>query len=394
MSRYFKQHGVRYDESIVVERQSSYAPLRELNWRLVLGLFAVLFVCLFAYKYLDFVAHGDFVSPLRPLIEEGGGVAAALVLFPACYSIAIRFPLSSATWRRNVPIHLIFLCLFSFLLTSAMAISRNVLFPLAGLGKYDYGYMPVRYLMEFSNHFLVYWVGVALIYLFHQIRFAREREIDQAKLEANLAEARLQNLRLQLDPHFLFNTLNTISAVIYENPRAADEMIGRLSNLLRSLFEESHSQEVPLARELVLLDLYTRIMQARFEERLEISTDIDPSLHNALVPQFILQPLVENAIRHGADTDTFRVKILLKAKLVDSRICIIIRDHGPGLDHSIGESGIGVRNTMERLQNLYGSEQSFQLSNATEGGAMVELTIPFVRRELTEPALTPEPVWA
>lgn len=378
----------------MVERPSSYLPLRELNWRLVLGLFAVLAACLFTYKYLNFVAMGRFVSPLRPLIEEGGGAAAALVLFPIFYGVAVRFPLTASTWRKNLPVHFVALCLLSFLETSAMAVERNILFPLAGLGKYDYGYMPVRYLMEFSDYFLVYWAGVAIIYSFHHIRFAREHEIRQAKLEAGLAEAQLQNLRLQLEPHFLFNVLNTISTAIYENPRAADEMIGRLSTLLRYLLEKNCPQEVPLQREIELLNLYTRMMQARFEERLKISTHIDDSLDDALVPQFIFQPLVENAIRHGSDPRTFEIQILINIRLLGNRLSISVRDHGPGFGSFANNNGIGLRNTAERLERLYGKEQSFKMRNAEEGGAIVELTIPFSRAKHDESLPLPEHVWA
>lgn len=360
----------------------------------MLGLFAVMTACLFTYKYLDFIATGRSVSPLVPLIEEGGGTVTALVLFPLFYWVAVHFPLSSQTWCKNLPVHLVTVCLLSFLETSAMDVERHVLFPLAGLGAYDYGYMPVRYVMEFSDFFLVYWAGVAIVYSFHHIRFAREQEIRQAKLEAGLAAAQLQNLRLQLEPHFLFNVLNTISTEIYEDPRTADEMIGRLSTLLRHLLEKDCPQEITLQREMELLNLYTRMMQARFEERLKITTHIDHSLHHVLVPQLILQPLVENAIRHGGDRSTFEIRILIDIKQAGNRLSVSIRDHGPGFSDFTMGGGIGLRNTAERLQRLYGKEQSFNIRNADEGGAIVELKIPFSRAKQEERRAPTERIWA
>jgi two-component system LytT family sensor kinase len=356
----------------------NYLPLRELNWRLIAAIFVALHVCFF-YKYLDFVANGEKVSPLVPLIEEGSGLVGAILLFPACYLVATRFPLLAGGWKRNLPPHLIAVVVMSMLETKSMALQRAVLFPALGLGHYHYGYMPSRYPMEFSKFFIFYWVGVGAIYFFHEVRFARQRELEQAKLESRLAEAQLSNLRLQLEPHFLFNALNAISAAIYENPRTADEMIGRLSEFLRSLLKQDRSQEVPLAREIELLGLYARIMESRLESRLKLSIDMDEGAGGALVPQLILQPLVENAIRHGMDLTSFNFDIAVTARRQDNRIAISVRDHGPGVqtNGSSSQEGLGLRNTCERLERLYGNGQSFTLRNADDGGAIAELYIPF-----------------
>ena len=145
---------------------------------------------------------------------------------------------------------------FSFLHTTLMALSRKALFPLVGLGSYYYGIMPVRYLMEFSNDVISYWICVGFVYLFDHYRESRDREVRTAQLETQLAQAQLQALRLQLQPHFLFNAMNTISSLVYENPRAADEMIARLSDLLRMTMRDSGVPEVTLEQELELLGLY------------------------------------------------------------------------------------------------------------------------------------------
>ncbi len=354
----------------------TYLPLRQIRWPIVFGFFVVITTCLFFYRQLDYVANGEHRPALLTLSEEGIGALAGFAVFPLAYLVAIRFSLLSPGWRRNLGVHLLALCLISILHTSLIAGLRAVLFPLFGFHE-SYGYLSWRYPMEFAHLFIFYWVGVSLVYLFHEIRFARERELRQAQLEASLAETQLQNLRLQLEPHFLFNALNAISATIYENPRAADEMIGRLAELLRQLLKNDRSQEIPLAREMELLELYTRIMQARLEHRLKLNIEIAEDASQALVPQLLLQPLVENAIRHGMDPITFQVDVSVQARRENDRLHIAIRDRGPGLDPAAPTNRIGLRNSRDRLARLYGDQQSFEIQNAAGAGAIVEIRLPF-----------------
>ena len=355
----------------------AYLPLHQLNWRVLLAIFAALFASNFFYKYLEQVATGGNHPPLAIILEEFSGIIAALLLFPFIYWIAIRFPLLPATWQRNLPIHLFTVCFFSFLSTNLMWVQRLALFPLFGLGHYDYGYMPVRYLMEFAKHFVFYWFGVGLIYLIHEVRFAGERELQQAKLETSLAEAQAQNLRLQLEPHFLFNTLNAISAAVYDDPQKADKMICGLSEMLRRLLNKNSSLEIPLSTELELLDLYANVMKARLEHRFKLQLQIDDAAKKALVPQLLLQPLLENAIRHGANPHTFQIDVSLSACLEDGHVHLTVRDNGPGFPLQASGGGVGLCNTRERLAGLYGDEGSFTLGNAPSGGAMVQISLPF-----------------
>ena len=354
----------------------TYLKLRELNWPVVIALFAALTVCLFFYRQLDYVANGQSRPPLLTAAEEGIGALAGFLVFPLVYLAAIHFPLPSPRWRRHVLAHLAAVSLISLLHTTLIAGLRVVLFPILGF-RNDYGYLPWRYPMEFAHLFIFYWLGIGLVYLFHEIRFARDHEVRQARLETSLAEAQLQNLRLQLEPHFLFNALNAISAAIYESPRIADEMIGRLSELLRQLLKQDATQEVTLAREIELLELYTRIMEARLEDRLSFSIEIEDNARQVLVPQLILQPLVENAIRHGMNLVSMRFDISVKGRLEDGRLTLAVRDHGPGLPPPDRLTrGIGLRNTAERLERLYGKRQSVRIENADGGGTIVELRVP------------------
>ena len=352
----------------------TYLTLRQINWRVVLGFFAALTTCLFFYRQLDYVANGESRPWLLTLVEEGIGGLAGMLVFPLMYLAAIHFPLPSPRWRRNVLAHLLAVSSISIVHTTFIAGLRAVLFPLFGFENH-YGYLSWRYPMEFAHLFIFYWLGTGLVYLFHEIRFAREHELRQARLETSLAEAQLQNLRLQLEPHFLFNALNAISTAIYEDPRTADEMIGRLSELLRQLLKQDATQEVTLAREIELLELYTRIMEARLESRLTFSVDIEDNARAILVPQLILQPLVENAIRHGMNIVSMRFDISVKGRLEGGGLTLAVRDHGPGLPDRITR-GIGLRNTAERLERLYGERQSVRIENADGGGTIVELRVP------------------
>ncbi len=353
-------------------------PLRNLDWRIVTGLITLNTICLFFYRQLDYVANAYHRPPLLTFSEEAAGGLAGLAVFPLVYQAAIHFPLISPKWRVNLLIHLLAVCLISIVHTTIIAYIRMVLFPLLGFQDESYGYMPARYPMEFSHFFIYYWVILGLIYLFHQIRCARDRELLEAKLESSLSEAQLQNLRLQLEPHFLFNTLNAISAALYEDARVADEMIGRLGELLRQMLKDDRSQFVPLWREIEILQLYTRIMQARLEERLTITIQIEESVRLALLPQLIFQPLVENAIQHGMNS-RFEASIMIKGRRHDGSLHLTVLDQGPGIDDSTPlNKGIGLRNTIERLQRLYGSKQTFDIRNAGDRGAVVEIRLPLI----------------
>src|SRR5271154_504484 len=232
----------------------------------------------FLYRYLDVLTRERHESPWITFIEEFTGAYCAFAMVPVVIWMTRRFPLGPGRMRiRNVFVHLLVLIAGSMVATSAMWGSRVLLFPLFGLGPYDYGTMPTRYFMEFPIQMLGYSITVSLTMLY-------DRQTRATQLEKSLARAQLQNLRLQLQPHFLFNTLNTISSVMYENVRVADRMIARLSDLLRMSLEQGGAQEVPLEREIEFLNLYVEAMKARFEERLNVAIETGDDTHGAMVP--------------------------------------------------------------------------------------------------------------
>jgi two-component system, LytTR family, sensor kinase len=199
------------------------------------------------------------------------------------------------------------------------------------------------------------------------------------RLETQLVQARLDALVGQLQPHFLFNTLHTISAFVLEDPKQANRMIARLSELLRQSFNRERGPLVTLEEELELLDHYVAIQEARFGDRLRVTFRVDPRAASAVVPTLLLQPLVENAIRHGVVPNGKVAEISIAAVREGERLHLEVRDNGPGLNGSASGGGLGLANTRARLQELYGPSHRFELTNAPPpgGGALAVIDIPY-----------------
>jgi len=236
---------------------------------------------------------------------------------------------------------------------------------------------------------MVYWgvLGVSMALDFH--RSAQAQALNSAQLETRLAEASLQSLQRQLHPHFLFNTLNTISALMHKDPEAADAMLAQLSDLLRLTLDRVGMQEVPLKEELDFLEKYIQIERTRFGERLQVSMHIDPETLDAAVPTLLLQPLVENAIRHGIAKKIEGGRVEVSATRQGNDLCLAVRDTGPGLSadkRTALTTGVGLTNTRERLQHLFGERHRFEFHEPADGGLAVRIAIPFA----VEPESNPD----
>ncbi len=230
--------------------------------------------------------------------------------------------------------------------------------------------------VDFHIGILVYWIVITA----HQAVAYSRRAAD---LKTQLAEARLDALKMQLHPHFLFNTLNSISALLHRDAESADEMIGELGNFLRLTLQKHSGQEISLEEELKFLKSYLEIERIRFRNRLTVQFDIDPGTLVAQVPNLVLQPIIENAIRHAIAPRTESGRIEIHSERSNGHLHLKILDDGPGLHENHGE-GIGLKNVRERLENLYGTDHHFRLSNSATGhGLLVEIEIPFY----TEPSL-------
>jgi sensor histidine kinase YesM len=223
-------------------------------------------------------------------------------------------------------------------------------------------------------------VGVAVYWLLVLLRQSRDSEQRIARLNAELSQAQLQALKMQLHPHFLFNTLNSISSYLRKDVEIADEMIGRLGDFLRLTLQNSGEEEIQLEKEINFLKQYLEIEQLRFQDRLHADFDIAPDTLTALVPNLILQPIVENAVRHGISAKAGPGMIQVTSKRENSKLQIMISDNGPGVPQQLIQ-GIGITSTRNRLEQMYGSKGIFQITNQPDGGTIALLEMPFHESE-------------
>ena len=227
------------------------------------------------------------------------------------------------------------------------------------------------------GQYLIFWGLVLASHGWQYYRRAQQRELRTSQLETLLAQTRLQMLSMQLQPHFLFNTLNTIAEMVHREPEAAERMITGLSHLLRETLQAGGVERVPLERELALLDRYIDIQRARFGDRLQVTFAIADAARSAQVPGLLLQPLVENAIKHGIGAKAQAGHIAVRAAREGDRLIIEIGDDGRGLRDGAVIEGVGLGNCRARLGALFGSDVGLTISGRPEGGAIVRLTMPF-----------------
>ena len=238
-------------------------------------------------------------------------------------------------------------------------------------------YMRGEFVGSFHLAVLTYWVALVVLRGMESRRRLRDEKLRSARLEAQLAHSQLQALRMQLQPHFLFNTLNAISALALSEPMRARRMISRLGDLLRLSLEERHAQLVPLSRELEFVRSYLDIQRERFRDRLETRFDVAEDATHAEVPGMILQPLVENALRHGLLAKTTRGRLHVVARREGQSLRLIVDDDGLGLPPGGVADGVGLGNTRARLDMLFGGAASLRIGPRQAGGVRVELCLPF-----------------
>lgn len=332
----------------------------------------------FAYHRLDDLSRAHSGTPLPRFIEEMTGAYAGALVFLVLLWVVPRYPLQRAGWTRRIPAYVGLVVLLGLAHTTLMWASRTLLFPLAGLGPYDYGIMRYRYPMEFAIQAPNIAIMIGLLHAWGWYRRSREREVNAARLEQELTRAKLERLESQLEPHFLFNTLNVISSLMYHDPARADRMLGRLSDLLRLTFERTPAPEVTLAEELEWLGWYLQIMQLRFGDRLTLRQEVAPDTLDLAVPRLLLQPLVENALKHGPARRAGAATVVISAVRTDTALRLAVTDDGPGVPEpeAVIGNGVGLSNTAERLRTLYGDAGRLTLSNRSEGGLLVAVQLP------------------
>jgi signal transduction histidine kinase len=357
-------------------------PRARLSWQLAFVVWTALVVGFTASTYAMYAVK-EVTIPLWQIVYW---VATEWYLWalmaPAILLLTCRVPITRDGWKRWLPVHLAGVAAAIFVHELGFVLLER----LANTG--------MNAPAEFSRHLLLYLVKRApfdlLVYAalagvgtgMSLYRRAQDRERHAAQLESQLTRAQLDVLRNQLQPHFLFNTLNTISSLVHSDVEAADRVVSRLGDMLRLSLQHNGRHEVTLREELDFLGHYVDIQRSRFRDRLTVTIDVAPELLDGQVPTFMLQPLVENAIRHGIEPRTAAGQVLVRARREGQRLILEVSDNGPGLvdppPSGTGNGrGIGLTNTRARLLQLYGNQQSISLANRPEGGVMVRAEIPW-----------------
>jgi two-component system LytT family sensor kinase len=315
------------------------------------------------------------------------GVYTSAFLTPVILWLGRRFPIERRNWSRQIALHLLFSIGFSLLQISW----ESAILPYIGVFptfmKGFVGTFFVVFMLGFHGNITTYFTLLGMQYGFRYYHKYQEREREALRLELQASElktqlvrAQLSALKGQLQPHFLFNTLNAIVVLVrQQRGRQAEEMLSRLSDLLRCVLDDVEAQEVPLRRELEYLQLYLSIEQVRFQDRLRIEISADPAILDAAVPHMGLQPIVENAIRHGIGRSSAAGKIEIRASHVNETLEVTVQDDGPGLPtgNAAQGRGIGLANTRARLHQLYGDAAQLVMKNGEPVGALVTMILPY-----------------
>lgn len=298
----------------------------------------------------------------------------------AIFALARRYRFARQTWRSALLVHLPASLLVTCAHIVLVATGRFALQTLWGVDAVWTRNVSDALFRTLDFELPVYWALVGLQHAVDYHQEMRERELRAAQVETRLVAAQLGTLQQQLHPHFLFNTLHAISTLVHRDPQKADEMIERLSDLLRLTLDKVGVQEVPLAEELEYLRAYLDIEQVHFGDRLQIQYRISPGTLHALVPNLILQPLAENAIRHGLEPRRQAGRLSIEASLEGTQVVLRVRDTGRGLSR-IGvagtNAGVGLTNTRARLERLYGGAGRLDLEPNPGGGTVATVTMPF-----------------
>jgi sensor histidine kinase YesM len=322
------------------------------------------------------------------LVSWQVGMILCAAFTPGILWLGRRFPLGRTRWLRRTLLHLVSSVLFSIVhLAVESAILANLgLFPQITKDRFVTLFFIVM-VLGFHGNIVAYWIVLGMQAAFRTYRQYQERrqealrlELQASELKSQLVQAQLTALKGQLQPHFLFNTLNAIMVLVrQEKGRQAEEMLARLSDLLRCVLEDVETQEVPLRRELEYLQIYLGIEQVRFQDRMRVEISAEPAALDAAFPHLGLQPIVENAVRHGLGRRSAAGRIDIHAARVNGCLEVQVRDDGPGLppEGLDAARGIGLANTRARLRELYGDAATLTLENGAGGGAVATLTLPY-----------------
>jgi two-component system, LytTR family, sensor kinase len=357
----------------------------------VLGIFSTFQ----AYNYVSFFTERRPSFPMLLALNVTYWYAWAVVA-PGILWLARRYRFERQAWTRAAVAHTFgvfgFTCLHTMLTVSCRL-------PIAAFfgGRQMSWWEAFQelFFLNFDWEMMTYWALVGFSYALDYYRESQHSRVAAAQLQARLAEARLQALQSQLHPHFLFNTLHTISALMHRDTEAADAMLARLSDLLRISLDRIGTQQVTVKEEIDFVQKYLDIERTRFGDRLQVRVDVEPDTFDAAVPNLLLQPLVENAIRHGIAQKVGGGRLDIRITREGSDLCLTVRDTGPGLSAaklSALNTGVGLTNTRSRLEELFPGRHRFEFHEPDEGGLAVLILIPFVIRPDAQPGVEMESV--
>jgi two-component system LytT family sensor kinase len=352
---------------------------RRLNLILFLGFWTFLSVISAGQQYVGARLQGVESSWMLGLIYAFIDWYTWAVLTPLIIRLSDRYPLGRRRWGQGLSLHLLASIVFPLLQLAILSSVWQWVAP----AQYKAPSLGAMFITMFSRKFhiclLTFWAIVGAGHALRYYRNYRDEELHRSRLNEQLTRTQLEALKMQLQPHFLFNTLNTITALIRRDQRKAEQMIARLGDLLRLALDNEATKEVTLREEMGFLEKYLEIEQTRFYDRLTIDRQIDPHSLDAYVPNMILQPIVENAIRHGIAKRAGAGLIRLTVERINGSLLLQVRDDGHGLITNMepDKAGVGIANTRARLERLYGKDHRFELSNAVDGGMEVSIVIPF-----------------
>jgi two-component system LytT family sensor kinase len=349
----------------------------------ILGIATALgvFSALQAFNYVSFFSERDDQFSVLLALNLSYWYTWAL-LAPFMLWMARRFRFERDGWLRSVSAHVGGVLVATF--THAIVTVTARVYILHWMADREVEWWLVvreRFFLYFDWEMMTYWAVIAVAHALDYYRESQERAVTAAQLETRLAEAQLQALQRQLHPHFLFNTLHTISALMHRNIEAADAMLARLSDLLRLTLDQVGTQVVTLKEELDFVEKYLEIERTRFGDRLQVRIDAEAGTLDASVPNFILQPLVENALRHGIGPKLGGGTVEVTTQRIGDWLRLVVRDDGRGVPPeklNAFNTGVGLGNTRSRLEHLYGSTHRFEFEAPPAGGLAVTIEVPFV----------------
>jgi signal transduction histidine kinase len=305
---------------------------------------------------------------------------------PAIMWLSRRFPFARGRWKTSALVHLV--ASFAFVFVIDLAYTWHAENVLPGIGSVPLAARALNTFVVWSfADAMMYWTVVLICTGLDASRRYRDRELTASQLETQLVQADLQALKMQLHPHFLFNALHTIGSLVRTGDRDnAVRVVAGLGDLLRRLLDGAAQQEVSLKQELEFIGRYLEIEQVRFRDRLKVTMSVGTDVLDARVPHLILQPLVENAIRHGIGPHLSAGQLVVGARRINDRLHLVVRDDGPGVgEGTIARPGIGLTNTRARLARLYGSDYELDVCNAPDGGMEARVVLPFQQHARSEP---------